>query len=338
MRVFELGEFGLINLLDDIVGCSSSKTVHSPEKRNNQLLLGIGDDAAAWRTGNSLELATVDTLIEDVHFTLNTITWKELGWKSLAVNISDIAAMGGIPSYALISLGLPGIVDVDDIKSLYQGMKEIADSFNMVIVGGDIVRAPQLIITPTIIGKGSDANILTRSAAEPDDTIAVTGYLGTSAAGLKMLLHKLKFDVETTEFFRNAHVKPQPRIHEGSILAREGVKACIDLSDGLMSDLNRICKSSKVSATVLIDEIPIHKVTVSCFGDNAIEMALTGGEDYELLFTCKPAIIDSLKKLTSTPITVIGTITNQQPYEITLHDKTGNKVELNKGGWDHFPI
>ncbi len=169
MNVSDLGEFGLIELLAKIVGQAESKSV----------LIGIGDDAACWRAEASTQLATTDSLIQDIHFTLSTTTWRELGWKALAISLSDIAAMGGLPQYALVSLGLPGDTEVASIAELYEGMAELARLFDVSIVGGDSVEAPVVMLSLVVIGKAQESQtILTRSAAAPGDLIAVTGLSG----------------------------------------------------------------------------------------------------------------------------------------------------------------
>jgi thiamine-monophosphate kinase len=325
MKVWELGEFGLIELIAKTVGkCSRS-----------DLVLGIGDDTAAWRTEKSVQLATTDILIQDVHFTLNIATWRELGWKALAVNISDIAAMGGTPSFALVSLGLPPETEVNNVIELYHGMKELAKKFNVDIVGGNISRAPVVILDVSLIGKAS-GDLLTRSAAAPGDQIAVTGYLGQSAAWLRMLKSGLKFDRKTTAFLREAHLRPQPRVAEGQILVQHGVRAAIDLSDGLISDLTHICKASRVGAKVWIDKLPIHELLKASFKNEALGMALSGGEDYELLFTAKNKVINKAKHFMSIPVTVIGEIVSKHPGQVTIVDKQGKIVKWSTGGWDHF--
>jgi len=326
MKVSELGEFGLIEMISKLIGVPG----------NDKMILGIGDDTTARKMDAGIELATIDTLVENVHFTLDTITYEELGWKSLAVNVSDIAAMGGIPLYALISLGLPGNTDVDDIKKLYEGMLELAQLYDMTIAGGDVVKAPQLTLSVSVTGKIIGDAILTRSAAQPGDQIAVTGYLGTSAAGLKMLIEKLKFNDETTSVLRKAHQHPQPRVTEGQTLVENGVKSAIDLSDGLMSDLGHICRMSKVGANINVDKLPIHPVVKDNFTDNAIELALCGGEDYELLFTAKPDIIDKVRQTAKTPITPIGYITSAHADNVILFDAKGSTINLEQEGWDHF--
>ena len=238
MKVSELGEFGLIDLLAKMVSSSRDEQLASW----CQLIVGIGDDAAAWYGDGSTQLATVDSFIQDVHFSLGVASWNDLGWKVLAANLSDIAAMGGVPRYALVSLALPGHTEVEDVTALYEGMIELAQEFGVAIIGGDTSSAPLVAITITILGSTSnrDKPILTRSAAKPSEKVAVTGELGAAAAGLEMLTKQLQFDPEATAFFKKAFLHPYPRIAEGQLLVEQGVKTAIDISDGLISDLNQI--------------------------------------------------------------------------------------------------
>jgi thiamine-monophosphate kinase len=332
MNVSELGEFGLIELLADIV----DSTKNAKDISWQRLLVGIGDDAAAWKADDTIQLATTDSLVQDTHFDLNIITWEELGWKAIAVNLSDIAAMGGVPKYALISLALPGELDTGNITNLYLGMAQMASRFGVAIVGGNIASADKTIINVTILGSLESASVLTRSAAVPGDQIAITGYLGLSAAGLRMLKQHLKFDAETTQLLREAHVTPMPRIDEGQILRHRGVKAAIDISDGLLADLTHICRASKVSARIKQNELPIHPALKKNFKSDYLQLALSGGEDYELLFTTSNQIISRLKKTMPCPITVIGEITQGKPGQVILTDADGNIVPWQKAGWEHF--
>ena len=332
MKVSELGEFGLIELLADIV----DRTKNPQDSSWQRLLIGIGDDAAAWQGDSSIQLATTDSLIQDTHFDLNITTWEELGWKAIAVNLSDIAAMGGIPKYALISLALPGELETDCISSLYQGMAQIANQFGVAIIGGNIASASRTMITVTVLGSLESKSALTRSAAVPGDQVAVTGYTGLSAAGLKMLKQKLSFDAEISRLLRRAHLQPTPRINEGQVLLRHGVKAAIDISDGLIADLTHICKASKVSARINKDSVPIHPILQSNFKSDCQQLALSGGDDYELLFTASSQIINQVKQTTSCPVTVIGEITEGTPGQVTLIDAAGKSIPWRQGGWEHF--
>ena len=303
-----------------------------------QLVIGIGDDTAVWCDDARVELAAVDSFIQNVHFTLAETSWKDLGWKALAASLSDIAAMGGVPKYALVSLALPGDTEAKDVTDLYQGMIELGQQFDVIIVGGDTSSSPLINISTTVLGstKGQNLHILTRSAAEPGDKIAVTGYLGAAAAGLEMLGKHLIFDPETSACFRKAFLHPKPRIAKGQLLVEQGVKTAIDISDGLISDLSHILKASQLSARIEVGRVPIHPAVKANFGDEATELALSGGEDYELLFTASSQIVDRVSTKASLPITVIGDITADKIGEITLIDKEQKPYMLKKTGWNHF--
>jgi thiamine-monophosphate kinase len=330
VKVKDLGEFGLIDRLNKMVADAKINQA-SPD-----LILGIGDDAAAWRGDSSIQLATVDTMIENVHFSLDFTTWRELGWKSLAINISDIAAMGGLPHYALVALALPVDTDIANITELYKGMIEIAKEYKVAIVGGNISRAPQVSITITVLGSSPDNKILKRSGVKAGDVIAVTGYAGSAAAGLMMLKKKLKFEAKTARYLRTAFLHPVARVEEGQLLVKHGITTAIDTSDGLLADLRHICEASKVSANINIDKVPINNAVKANFGDKAIEMALGGGEDYELLFTGNTESIKKVKREAKCPVTIIGEITKGKPGRIDLYDAKGKPVKINQTGWTHF--
>ncbi|MFC2040911.1 thiamine-phosphate kinase [Chloroflexota bacterium] len=334
MKVSDLGEFGLIELLAKMAGGEQGKRGGARQ----QLILGIGDDAAAWHGDGAIQLATVDSLIQDVHFSLGLTSWEELGWRAMAANLSDIAAMGGVPGYALVSLALPGHTEVADVTALYKGIIELAQRFEVTIAGGDTSSAPLVIINITILGstRSGGKHLLTRSAAKAGEKVAVTGSLGGASAGLKILTENLSFGAEATASLKEAFLKPCPRVAEGQILAELGVRAAIDVSDGLVSDLGHICKASRVGARVDIDCIPVQPAVKANFGDKALELALSGGEDYELLFTASAEVIEKVKAAVSCPITVIGETTADKAGKVTLVDTKGSPVNLPKTGWDHF--
>ena len=336
MKVKEIGEFGLIARLSKMAKQAENKD----QDAWKQLIVGIGDDATAYSGGNTLQLATVDSLVQDVHFSFSYMSWRELGWKSLAVNLSDIAAMGGSPRYALISLGLPDNTEVEDVVALYRGMMDIAGKFGVAIVGGDTVSSPFVFISVTVIGCaiGKNNRILKRAAAKAGDKIAVTNCLGASAAGLKMLSKNLKFKLKYAKELKQAHLTPNPRVVEGQLLIEKGVKCGMDISDGLVGDLMHICQESKVSAKINVDLIPVSPAVKTCFDERALELALTGGEDYELLFTASPVVMNRVKKAMQCPVTVIGEITTGKAGKVTLVDSKGKPFSIKKAGWDHFKI
>ena len=334
MKVSDLGEFGLIDVLAKMAYAARDKKISAWQ----QLIIGIGDDAAAWHGDASIQLATTDSLIQDVHFPLAVTSWEELGWKALAANLSDIAAMGGLPKYALVSLALPDHTEVEDVAALYKGMLELAQRFEVAIIGGDTSSAPLVVINITVLGStmSRDKHILTRAAARHGEKVAVTGYLGAAAAGLEVLSKYPSLDSEATASLKRAFLQPYPRVTEGQILVEHGVRAAIDISDGLISDLNHICKASQVSARIEIDRVPIPPAVSANFADRALDLALSGGEDYELLFTASDEVIDEVRAAASCPITVIGDITADKMATITLVDGKGNPVDLPKAGWEHF--
>jgi thiamine-monophosphate kinase len=332
MKVSELGEFGLINLIRS----SSARFENSGHTPWKEVLVGMGDDAAAWQSDNHIQLATTDTLVQDIHFDLDVISWEELGWKALAVNLSDIAAMGGIPKYALLSLALPGELEVDNISEFINSMLHLAKEFGVAIVGGNVATSASVVITVTIIGCSKGNAILKRSTASSGEQIAVTGYPGLSAAGLEMLRGKAISDPGISNVLRRAHFKPIPKVKEGQILVEQGVKTAIDISDGLIADLAHICESSEVNARIKIEQIPLHPMVTANF-PNHQELALCGGEDYELLFTADEATIGRAKQALDCPVTVIGDITEERlPTRVTVVNSDGNIIPYGKGGWEHF--
>ncbi len=336
MKVSKLGEFGLVDLLSKMVNSSRDDSALSWR----QLKIGIGDDTAVWNREAAIQLATVDSLVQDVHFHLDTTPWEDLGWKALAVNLSDIAAMGGLPRYALVALTLPPDTEVEDVTSLYRGMIELAKQSGVAIIGGDTDGAQTLSVSVTVLGSmNKTKTVLTRSTAQPGEQVAVTGYLGAAAAGFEMLDKKLKFDPESAASLKQAFLRPSPRLVEGGLLIENGIKTAIDISDGLVSDLTQICRASNVAARIDIDRIPIHPTVKTYFGERAIELALSGGEDYELLFTGNADAIARVKKAAACPITVIGEITTikaDSKERVALVDSEGNSVRRGKSGWEHF--
>jgi len=328
MKIRELGEFGLLEELSRVV--KEAGVGQGPD-----LLLGIGDDASAWLSLGRVELLTTDILVEGVHFDLKTTSWRELGWKSLAVNLSDIAAMGGQPSQAVISLGLPEDVEVEQVLELYQGMIGLAKEFNLLLSGGDLTASPMVIISPTVAGYGKEGQLLTRSGARPGQLIGVTGYLGSAAAGLQMLREGLEFDPEITLYLRQAHLHPVPRIAEAQKLVQEGIRVAIDVSDGLVADLRHICQASGVEAEVEAENLPVHPLVRSAFGEASLRLALAGGEDYELIFVGEEEKIQRVRQQMSTPVSIVGRILPGEAGKVKVLHQGSSLGEL-ESGWEHF--
>ncbi len=325
MNIGELGEFGLIELLREDVSRALPDDA--------ALLAGIGDDAAVWHAAGQ-QIATVDTLIEGVHFKFEFTSWEQLGWKALAVNLSDIAAMGGRPRYALIALALPGTVEVRQVRLLYRGLLDAADIFGVAIVGGNVSSAPQVSLTGTLIGEATGETLLRRDSAAPGDSIAVTGRPGNAVAGLATLTEPGLPREAAGDHLREAFLRPYPRVREGQTLLKCGVRCAIDLSDGLAADLGHITDASDVGADIHFDRLPQDRYLAQTFGTRAMDLVLHGGEDYELLFTAPLEIIREVTRQLSCPVSVIGEVT---PGEgVSLIDAGGQRRPLAVSGWDHF--
>jgi thiamine-monophosphate kinase len=328
MRVSEIGEFGLIEILNRMV--EESRDLRHPAWKN--LKAGIGDDAAAWNNSGVSTLITTDCLVQDVHFKPGQIAWRDLGWKALSVNLSDIAAMGGTAEYAVVTLGLPAKTTVESIAELYKGILEAANEFGAVIAGGDITSSKTIFISVTVTGSAGE-HILRRSAARPGDLVAVTGYPGSAAAGMKLI------DSGTAAGdapLKQAFLRPVPRLKEGKIILDEGGICAIDISDGLVADMGHICQASRVSARIDIEHIPVHPTARRVFPAEALDMALGGGEDYELLFTASADVIEKVRAKISIPVTTIGEITTGQPGIVQIIDSCGHLYKPASAGWDHF--
>lgn len=277
-----LGEFQFISRIKD--------SFRAPEG-----VLGIGDDCAVLPQHEGLEtLVSSDMLVEDVHFIFDGITPFELGWKSAAVNISDIAGMGGKPVASFLSLALPAKLDDGWRESFIEGYRQLSERFDCPLLGGDTTSSPdKLSISVTVLGECPVGSSLKRSGAKVGDQICVTGNLGASAAGLDGILNRR----ETVCELLDAHLKPLPRICEGMSLREAGVHSCMDISDGVASDLRHICEASGVSAEVDMNLLPISPATSAYaekYGRPVAELALEGGEDYELLFTADEAALAKL--------------------------------------------
>jgi len=337
-RVRDVGEFRLIELL--------VASLPADVRAGSDLELGIGDDAAVWQPApGERVVVTTDSLIEDVHFRRDWTDWESLGHKSLAVNISDLAAMGAIPKLAVISLGLDGSERVGDLQAFYKGLGALAQRHHMAIAGGDIVRSPQtLVIHVTALGESCGRRVLTRSGANVGDLIGVTGTLGASAAGLRLLgldAADPRRRAATSDRLIETHLKPEPRVALGATLLEHGATSAMDLSDGLLGDLPRILGASGVAARVDEAAIPVAAAVRALFPDEWVEMALRGGEDYELLFTTPrhrwDAIEAAVRKMAGS-VTVIGEITNggADPQGIELVGRDGARHTVSSGAFDHF--
>lgn len=334
----DVGEFGLIELLARELG---------PCATDARLIAGIGDDAMAWYEGEAILLLTTDALVEGVHFRLDTTSWTDLGWKALAVNLSDIAAMGGAPDYAVVTLGLNDRVHVGDALELYRGMRALAERTGCVVAGGDVVRSPHdVVIGVSLLGRmpPGPAGVLSpllRSAARPGEVVAVAGWLGASAAGLWLLSQPeavAGIDPAAREAALRAHLRPEPLIDAGQYLARAGVRTAMDVSDGLLADLEKLCRASGVAATIDAAAVPVQPDVWRAFGMQALAWALTGGEDYALLVTIPADRLEHVQEGCPVPLHAIGTIHAGRPGEVAVRglDAALEEHLRRTRGWDHF--
>lgn len=334
--VRDIGEFGLIAAL---------RAALPPEVVSGPALeIGIGDDCAVWRPpeGESI-VVTADSLVEGVHFRLDWTDWERLGHKTLAVNLSDLAAMGAAPGIAVITLALTGRERVADLVSFYRGLGALAKQSGVLIAGGDIVAAPREIsFHVTAMGSTRYRRVLRRSDAEIGDVIGVSGTLGASAAGYELLragASDPRRAASTGDLLIEAHLRPVPRLALGEILLREGAGAAMDLSDGLFGDLPKILSASGVSGQIDGRAIPVAAAVRALFPERLFELATRGGEDYELLFTAGPDAftrIQNVAKAIGTTITSIGAVTDRGAHLLTLTDGDDRPRPIESGAFDHF--
>jgi thiamine-monophosphate kinase len=331
-RVSDIGEFGLIARLTSIL----------PRPAN--VIVGVGDDAAVLQVSSSeIIVATCDMFVEGVHFDLNTCTASQVGWRAMTASLSDIAAMGCRPLFATISIAVPQDTPVGTIVQIYNGLANAARPHAVAIVGGDTVRSPApIVLDVSAIGEPDGERYLTRSGARDGDLIAVTGYPGQSAAGLEIIMSAASRGERGDEDLVRAHLEPQARVEHGLSLAQtDAVTAAIDLSDGLVQDLGHICEMSKLGGLIDLQKLPISPpLSEYCkrHSENPVDMCLSGGEDYELLFTIrkdreKPLIADWCERF-DIPMTIIGYMTAE--FDGVRFRDGDRIVSSDRAGYDHF--
>lgn len=290
-----------------------------------EVLVPAGDDCAVLKIGDSTWVAASDMLASGHHFK----AWaapEDVGYKAVAVNASDVAAMGGIPRFVLASGGAP---DPETVSRCFEGVMEACERFGLYPLGGDTTSADTLIVDVAILGE-TDTRPVLRSGARPGDLLAVTGELGAAAAGLLAL----EQGTGGHERLIRKHLRPEPRIEAGRAAARLGANAMIDLSDGLASDVRRVCERSGVGCNLDLDLLPVEDDTrklAESLGQDPVVLASTGGEDYELLICVPGRILDELAESIELPLTVIGEFTQGD-----LAFRRGNEPIDRLTGWDHF--
>ncbi|ACF13691.1 thiamine-monophosphate kinase [Chloroherpeton thalassium ATCC 35110] len=349
-KISEIGEFGLIEKISAI----ASQT----ESQMNSLKKGIGDDCAILEFSDTeYQVVTTDLLIEQIHFDLLTTPMEHLGAKAISVNVSDICAMNALPTYAVVSIALSEKLSVEMVESLYKGMSNAAKEYGLAIVGGDTSASTAgLVISVTIVGKVKKEKVARRSTAKPGDVVCVSGVLGGSHAGLKVLMRErklmldnLKEDGSVDENYRpeiadyqdavSRHLLPKARLDIVRLFERRGIvpTAMIDISDGLASEIKHICKESKTGAIIEENKFPImsHARHVADeFEEEATTYALYGGEDYELLFTLSPEDAEKLQE--TDDVKIIGEI-KPEAYGVVMLDMFAREIDLRKvTGYQHF--
>jgi thiamine-monophosphate kinase len=316
----------------------------------SDLLRGIGDDAAVIRqiTGQDT-VVSADLLVEDIDFHRDAIQPRLLGHKALAVSLSDIAAMGARPRWALVSLAIPPEIWASDfVTEFNEGLLSLADSYEVRLVGGDLSRTPgRIVIDSIVMGDCASGNAVFRSGAKPSDLLFVTGSLGGSAAGLRLIergarvgIHELQDpDVRSIQELLMRHLRPAPRVGWGLVLGEERLaSAMIDISDGLSSDLHHMCRESRVGAIIESGKLPIDSRAAALCGRRALDplmLALHGGEDYELLFAVSSENVMRLpSKVDGVGLTKIGEI---RPESEGIRVSEGSRLwDLKPEGWKHF--
>lgn len=337
MEIAELGEFGLIkHLTKDI------KTVHKSTQK------GVGDDCAVMNFGSKRVLMTTDMLLEGIHFNLEYVPLKHLGYKAAVVNFSDIYAMNGTPTQITVSLGVSKRFTVEDIEALYSGIRLACERYGVDIVGGDTCSSMTgLTISITCLGEVNAKDIVYRNGAKQNDLICVSGNLGTAYMGLQLLERErivaradenAQLAFEGREYLLERQLKPEARRDMIAALKQAGIKptAMMDVSDGLSSELMHICSQSGVGCCIYEDKLPIDYQAAALAEEmnlNIVTCALNGGEDYELLFTC--SLDDYEKLIPIEDLYIIGHITKQE-YGCNLIGRNGEELQLKAQGWKAF--
>lgn len=307
------------------------------------VVVPVGDDAAVVELGGNHAVLTTDTLVDGVHFERAVAAAKDVGYKAVAVNVSDVAAMGGSPRFGLVALAIPRDVELSWVMELFGGMREAADDYALSLVGGDTVRADRIVITVSVVGRVAAGRAVERRGARPGDALAVTGTLGAAAGGLRITRGAAAeaarmAGADWGRSLLEALLRPVARVGEGETLSQAGATAMIDISDGLALDLWRLCGASGVGARVLLDRVPVDAALEPLADAEAVDpldLALHGGDDYELLAAIPPqAVEEAQRKLVDrfgTPLTVFGEVTGEGFVAVAAD---GTERALEPRGWD----
>ncbi|ARK28628.1 thiamine-phosphate kinase [Halalkalibacter krulwichiae] len=315
----------------------------SPKQtKQPSLIYGIGDDAAVYRGSNETdEVVCVDTMVEGVHFRRDTLTPFQIGKKGLAINVSDLAAMGATPLYYLVSIAVPSSWTEEELSTIYKGMSELADFYNMDLIGGDTVSTDgPLVLTVTVIGRVKKGEAKYRNQAKAGDLLFVTGYVGKSAAGLALLLERGldgEFSLAEQDLIKE-HQEPIPHVAHGQILVNSLYRGALnDVSDGVASEANELAEASNISIVIEGNKLPIHEAMRHYDREKQLEWALFGGEDFVLIGTVAKEKADQVRKEFEEQglmFEVIGYVEQGQPnVYLSNNDQV---LKLEKQGYNHF--
>ncbi len=329
--VRQIGEVALIERLAERV---SRAGLEPPTLDGFELRTGIGDDAAVWRLARGLTVTTTDTMVEGTHFTRATASWADVGWKLWKANVSDVAAMGGTPLAGVVTLGLPSATPLRAVDDLYDGMLDACRAYRTLLVGGDVVDSPTAFFTVAMSGACLEEP-LARSAGRAGDAVAVTGPLGASAAGLRLLLAGRTPSSEAERSLAAAHRRPCARVDAGRRLVEAGVRCAMDVSDGLAADLGKLALASGCGVRIDAAAVPVAAAARELFPDEATQLALGGGEDYELVFAGPADAVEGV--VAALPDSaVVGKLTKAEPGAVSVVDAGGAPLKVAETGWEHL--
>lgn len=323
MKIRECGEFGFIDLIKE-------NTINNPDS----VVFGIGDDCAIYKAGTDTDqVITTDMMVEDIHFSTRTTTPFHVGYRLGAANISDVAAMGGLPKQAVISIALPDTFDTEYGEQLFKGLKTIFEEFNMNLLGGDTVKTKgPLVVNLTVVGEVPTGQAVYRSGAKANDVVFVTNKVGSAAAGLYALLN----DLPGYEIIKKAHQMPVPQVQLGTALRLNGVHSLNDISDGVSSELNEIAAASSVDIYVDEAKLPLEPELIRLSKEaelNPYQFAWQGGEDFQLIGTMSGEQYERFPQKES--ITIIGHVETGQG-KLFVTDVTGTTTQIQAKGYNHF--
>jgi len=311
MKIKDIGEFGLIDRI-------------TKKPKNKDILVGIGDDAAVVKI-EGLQVLTTDCLVEGDHFRTDWFTPKQIGMKAIEINVSDIAAMGAVPKYVLVSLALPIYLDVEFVEELYEGMWKVCDKYKIEIIGGNMTHCNQIVISITVTGEVEKKNLCLRNGANPSDFILVSDQIGNGRAGLRLHQENLN----GFEQVKKSYLEPKANLDKALKIA-PFVSSMEDISDGLASEIRHICNESRCGAIIYKDKIPISdqaRDVARKLREDEYDYALYGGEDFELVFTVTKNNLDKVNGI------LVGEITKNKRIKLSID---GKEKIISKSGFDHF--